>query len=83
MAKTPNRIEVTLFFPLFDKDGNPFDRETWRWWQREMKKLDVDFLGTGPRRWSLAGAERPLPVDHDRDSRRDADRDSGVSERSA
>jgi hypothetical protein len=47
MAKTPNRIKVTLLFPLFDNDGNPFDRETWRWWQREMKKLDVDFSELG------------------------------------
>jgi len=47
MAKTPNRIKVTRLFPLFDNDGNPFDRENWRWWQREMKKLDVDFSELG------------------------------------
>ncbi len=47
MAKRPNAIKVTLFFPLFDEDGNPFDRETWRWWQRDMKKLDLDFSELG------------------------------------
>jgi hypothetical protein len=28
-----------LLFPLLDNDGDAFDEDTWRWWQREMFRL--------------------------------------------
>lgn len=39
-------LKVTLFFPLQDNDGDPFDENVWRWWQREMQRLsDYTELG--------------------------------------
>lgn len=34
-------------FPLLDNDGEPFDIEVWRWWQRELQRLgDYTEFGT-------------------------------------
>jgi hypothetical protein len=40
-------LKVTLIFPILDNDGEPFDPETWRWWQREMLRLG-DYTELGP-----------------------------------
>lgn len=37
MAKT-TRIKVTMLFPILDKDGNPFEEETWSWWRDALGK---------------------------------------------
>lgn len=43
---TQESLKVTLIFPLYDNDGEPFDIEDWRWWQREMFRLgDYTELG--------------------------------------
>lgn len=34
----PNRIKVTMLFPILDNDGNPFDDETWSWWYDALQK---------------------------------------------
>jgi hypothetical protein len=45
-----NAIKVTLLFPLLDNDGEPFDRETWSWFQDELVRLSglgFDFTELG------------------------------------
>ena len=45
-SSTPESLKVTLIFPLYDNDGEPFDIEDWRWWQREMFRVgDYTELG--------------------------------------
>lgn len=38
-VESANAIKVTLLFPLFDNEGEPFDRETWSWFQDELVRL--------------------------------------------
>jgi hypothetical protein len=42
----PRCLKVTLFSPLLDNDGEAFDEEVWRWWQREMLRLG-DYTAPG------------------------------------
>ncbi len=32
-------LKVTLLFPLYDNDGNPFPTEVWNWCSNEIAKL--------------------------------------------
>lgn len=65
--------KVTMFFPLFDNDDNPFDPDTWDWWRDEITKLLKEGFtemgtvvgwwegGTDQNRWIVAiikGAEQ-------------------------
>jgi len=47
MESTPNRVKATMFFPLFDNEGNPFDEETWSWWMGKVVEVLGDFTEMG------------------------------------
>jgi hypothetical protein len=47
MRKKYNALKVTLLFPLFDNDGNPFEEEVWDWWLDEMTNLFRGFTDLG------------------------------------
>lgn len=39
-------LKVTLIFPLYGNDGEPFSREVWTWWRGEILRLgDYTELG--------------------------------------
>jgi hypothetical protein len=40
-------IKVTLFFPILDNDGNPFDKKTWQWWLRGILKISPGHTDMG------------------------------------
>ena len=53
-----NAIKVTVLFPLFDNDGNPFDREAWSWFLDELVRLGelgFDFTELGRTEGSWRG----------------------------
>lgn len=47
MKADSDRVKVTLSFPLFDNDGNPFTEDDWNWWNREMSRLFSGFTQLG------------------------------------
>lgn len=47
MESEPNRIKVTMLFPLRDNDGRPFDEETWNWWMDKVLEVLGDFTEMG------------------------------------
>lgn len=54
--KTGESIKVTMLFPLFDNEGDPFDRDTWSWFQDELIRLselgfDLTELGKTEGTW--------------------------------
>jgi len=42
-----NAYRVTVFFPLADNDGHPFERDIWNWWRDEITKLRFAFTELG------------------------------------
>ena len=40
-------FKVTLLFPLRDNEGNAFEEEVWRWWNRRMTRLFQGFTDRG------------------------------------
>lgn len=41
-------MKITMLFPLFDNDGNPFAEETWNWWMdKVLEVLGGDFTEMG------------------------------------
>ena len=56
--ETANAIKATLLFPLLDNDGDPFDRETWSWFQDQLvglSDLGFDFTELGRTEGSWRG----------------------------
>jgi hypothetical protein len=40
-------FKVTLLFPLYDNDGNPFPEDVWDWWRNGMTALVRGFTDLG------------------------------------
>lgn len=38
-----NAFKITLFFPLSDNEGNPFEVEVWSWWRDRITILVFDY----------------------------------------
>ncbi len=34
-----NKLKVTMLFPVYDNEGVPIEREIWRWWVREIRRI--------------------------------------------
>lgn len=47
MSKTPTGLKVTLFIPLRDNDGEPFELTTWNWWNDRLTALVTGFTDVG------------------------------------
>ena len=47
MVEPTHWWKVTMLFPLFDNDGNPFAEAIWRWWRIEITRLARGFTDTG------------------------------------
>ena len=39
--------KVTVLLPLADNEGNPFDGQTWRWWNDQLTALVAGFTDLG------------------------------------
>src|SRR3990172_5772042 len=33
------QIKVTMFFPILDNDGHPFQEVTWNWWRDALQRV--------------------------------------------
>ena len=40
-------FKTTMFFPLSDNEGNPFQEEVWEWWRDELTRLLSGFTDLG------------------------------------
>lgn len=47
MAKLPTHLKVTLLVPLIDNDGQPFELQTWSWWNDRLTSVVSGFTDHG------------------------------------
>lgn len=47
MKQRKEWYKITLLFPVFDNDGNPFPAEVWSWWADELAELVKGFTDRG------------------------------------
>jgi len=74
MEEGQQHFKVTMFFPLMDNDGHPFDDDTWGWWREEITRCLSAFTDLGvvagwweghsdQNRWILAAVGTEKEVD--------------------
>jgi hypothetical protein len=47
MKEGQRYFKVTMFFPLLDNEGYPFDDDTWGWWRDELTRCHSAFTDLG------------------------------------